>query len=277
MARIRTIKPSAFRHGELYDAEIQSKLPLRWAYAGLWTVADRRGRFRWRVRELKLDVLPHDECDFSRVLDALTTRGFIVRYACDGDEFGWIPSFQRHQMVNNKELESGLPPHPEDPDQRTTYTRGSRVYDACPTPANLEKAEQEQEQEGNRKGSIRSVRDRFDLFWSSYPRKVGKGAAEKAWRTLKPTAETAEAMLDAIARQRQSRQWRESGGQYIPHPATWLRQRRWEDEQAEPAPVSTASEAWAGPWCRHERKCGTREHHEALLARGVLELPEDGA
>lgn len=193
MARIRTIKPSAFRHGELYDAEIQSKLPLRWAYAGLWTVADRRGRFRWRVRELKLDVLPHDECDFSRVLDALTTRGFIVRYACDGDEFGWIPSFQRHQMVNNKELESELPPHPEDPDQRTTYTRGSRVYDACPTPANLEKAEQEQEQEGNRKGSIRSVR------------------------------------------------------------------------------------AWRRPWCRHERKCGTREHHEALLARGVLELPEDGA
>ena len=37
-------------------------------------------------------------------------------------------------------------------------------------------------------------------------------------------------MVSAISAQKQSRQWRENNGQYIPNPATWLNQRRWEDE-----------------------------------------------
>ena len=37
-------------------------------------------------------------------------------------------------------------------------------------------------------------------------------------------------MLAAIERQKQTAQWKENGGQYIPHPATWLNGRRWEDE-----------------------------------------------
>ena len=30
--------------------------------------------------------------------------------------------------------------------------------------------------------------------------------------------------------QKGSRQWRENNGQFIPNPATWLNQGRWEDE-----------------------------------------------
>ena len=37
-------------------------------------------------------------------------------------------------------------------------------------------------------------------------------------------------MMDAISAQKRSRQWTENNGQYIPNPATWLNQRRWEDE-----------------------------------------------
>jgi hypothetical protein len=70
LARIRTIKPEFFRHADLYEAEKETGLPLRLAFAGLWTAADREGRFKWRPRELKLDCLPHDDVDFSRVLDA---------------------------------------------------------------------------------------------------------------------------------------------------------------------------------------------------------------
>jgi hypothetical protein len=90
LARIRTIKPEFFRHADLYEAEKETGLPLRLAFAGLWTAADREGRFKWRPRELKLDCLPHDDVDFSRVLDALTTRGWLVRYAVDGVEYGAI-------------------------------------------------------------------------------------------------------------------------------------------------------------------------------------------
>ena len=48
------------------------------------------------------------------------------------------------------------------------------------------------------------------------------------------------AMLAAIEQQRASPQWAKDGGQYIPNPATWLRQGRWEDEPLSP-PQSDAA------------------------------------
>lgn len=33
-----------------------------------------------------------------------------------------------------------------------------------------------------------------------------------------------------LARQCHCEQWQRDGGQYIPHPATWLNQGRWKDE-----------------------------------------------
>jgi len=70
----------------------------------------------------------------------------------------------------------------------------------------------------------------FDEFWELYPRKVGKGAARKAWDKLQLTADLAEIIAKAIRKQRSWDQWTRDGGQYIPHPATWLNQQRWEDE-----------------------------------------------
>ncbi len=76
--------------------------------------------------------------------------------------------------------------------------------------------------------------ERFDAFWNAYPKKVGKGAAEKSFKKLKPSGELLQKMLEAIERQRQSDQWRRDNGQYIPNPATWLNQSRWDDEVAQP-------------------------------------------
>ena len=160
MSRIRTIKPEFFRHEALYEAERETGLPLRVAFAGLWTVADREGRFHWRPRALKLDCLPYDEVDFSRVLDALATRGFIVQYQGNGEPLGWIPTFCKHQVVNNKERDSNLP----EPNESNILTREPRVDDASPTRINPSQGEgkgREQErkgkeQEGTRTSSLRS-------------------------------------------------------------------------------------------------------------------------
>ena len=70
----------------------------------------------------------------------------------------------------------------------------------------------------------------FSIFWASYPKKVGKGAAEKSWKKIKPTKDLLEKMLNAIETAKQSIQWNKDNGQYIPNPATWLNQKRWEDE-----------------------------------------------
>ena len=129
MPRIRTIKPEFFSHEELFDLEEETGLPIRLAFAGIWTICDREGRFKWRPRTIKAHVLPYDSVEFSRVLHALTTRGFVVKYEVDGVEYGVVPGFSRHQVINNRELASVLPEPPE-----IQQNIGlARVADACTT------------------------------------------------------------------------------------------------------------------------------------------------
>jgi hypothetical protein len=130
MGRIRTIKPEFFRHEDLYEAEKATKLPIRVAYAGLWTCCDREGRFKWRPRSLKVEILPYDECDFARVLDALLTRGFIVKYRVNGEDYGHVPSFLSHQFINNREAPSTIPEPSLNEQVDASVTRGPRVLDA---------------------------------------------------------------------------------------------------------------------------------------------------
>lgn len=142
MARIRTIKPGLFRHEKLYKLEKKTGLPIRIAFAGLFTAADREGRFKWRPGELKLDVLPYDlEVDFSRVLDALAAEGFLQKYEVDGAEYGCIPTWRLHQVINNRESKSTIPPVDSAGANKlsVTYdfgnlpTREARVEDASAT------------------------------------------------------------------------------------------------------------------------------------------------
>jgi hypothetical protein len=68
----------------------------------------------------------------------------------------------------------------------------------------------------------------FDAFWQSYPRRVARRAAEKAWSKLSDDEKSA--ALAAI--QDHARYWRltDRAQEVIPHAATWLNQARWEDE-----------------------------------------------
>lgn len=70
----------------------------------------------------------------------------------------------------------------------------------------------------------------FNQFYAAYPRKVGKATASKSWFALKPNAELRATIMAALAQHKSSHDWRKDDGQYIPHPATWLNQRRWTDE-----------------------------------------------
>ena len=69
----------------------------------------------------------------------------------------------------------------------------------------------------------------FESFWKSYPRKVGKKAALKAWINAKDKP-VLDAVINSIEQHKRSDQWRKDGGQYIPNPATWINQGRWDDE-----------------------------------------------
>lgn len=109
MARIRNIKPGFFKDADLFDAEKETGLPLRIAYAGLWTVADRAGRFKWKPREIRIDILPYDDVDMAAIMAALVRFGFIFKYKAAGFDYGYIPNFEKHQFINKNEAKSQLP------------------------------------------------------------------------------------------------------------------------------------------------------------------------
>jgi len=72
--------------------------------------------------------------------------------------------------------------------------------------------------------------DNFALFWEKYPRKIGKSDARKALLKINPDAILFEKILTSIDQAKKSLQWTKDGGEFIPHPATWLNKERWEDE-----------------------------------------------
>lgn len=92
---------------------------------------------------------------------------------------------------------------------------------------------------GGRGGNNDVYIERFKEFWAAYPKKIGKDAALKAFMKRKPSADLVSKMITAIEWQKQTDQWTRESGRYIPNPATWINQGRWEDEP--PAPTVSQS------------------------------------
>lgn len=70
--------------------------------------------------------------------------------------------------------------------------------------------------------------ERFVGFWRMYPVKKSKQAAIRAWDALHPDDALLAVMGRALQRQMAGEDWQRGFG--IPYPATWLNNRRWEDE-----------------------------------------------
>ena len=90
--------------------------------------------------------------------------------------------------------------------------------------------EKEYEKEDEKEKGVKKIDADFETFWKEYPRKTGKGAAKRAFEKALQKGATLESLVSAVRRQKCGSQWTRDGGQYIPHPATWLNQERWEDE-----------------------------------------------
>lgn len=100
--------------------------------------------------------------------------------------------------------------------------------------------------------SSSSADDGFDAWWKIYPRKVGKGAARKAWKTaLKKTdvdTLTNATHLYVLTCPKDVT--------FIAHPASWLNAERWLDEtmttpaEPDPTPIPTwePCDKCAGGW-----------------------------
>lgn len=85
----------------------------------------------------------------------------------------------------------------------------------------------------------------FERFWSNYPLKVKKATARAAWLRISPSPKMAHDIIDALIAQRGTEEWLKKDGKYVPHPTSWLNQRRFEDERPKkttPTPTAPGPE-----------------------------------
>lgn len=126
MARIRTVKPEFFRHEGLQDLEIANPGSyVMLVFAGLWGHCDKAGRFEWKPRMLKLDILPFLEFSMEKTLTLLVEAKMISRYSSEGKEYAVVESFEKHQRINGKEAQE--PEKYPEPSEQNTGSTGEAI------------------------------------------------------------------------------------------------------------------------------------------------------
>lgn len=91
--------------------------------------------------------------------------------------------------------------------------------------------------------------ERFNRFWEEYPNRKSKGRAESAWQKINPDEQLLATMIATIKRAKTSVEWTRvgpKGESYIPHPATWLNAKGWEDEYDQPGGSGQSNDS--SPW-----------------------------
>lgn len=116
---------------------------------------------------------------------------------------------------------------------RWDNAKNAKAYSSIPCNAKNDNTETKTDTETKTeaiKSAIAPVKEgrAFTLFWDDYPNKADRGDAWDAWRTLNPDAETVQAIRAGLEGWKQSGQWLDDGGRFIPSAAKWLSKRRWE-------------------------------------------------
>lgn len=164
--------------------------------------------------------------DIEKGLADLAGAGCVVLYKVDGKPYLYFPNWEQHQRVRQKVSKC---PSPDDCDkvQQVAASRGELPQDAARI-QNPESRIQNTESE-SRNNTRKAREDEFEIFWDAYPRHEGKQKARSAFEKVSVPLQT---LLDAVSAQKRSAQWSKDNGQFIPHAATWLNGKRWEDQLA---------------------------------------------
>jgi len=230
--RARTIKPGYFSNEHLAEIDPLGRI----LFAGLWCVADRDGRLEDRSTRIKAQVLPYDLCDVDKLLNDLFRNGFIIRYEANGEKYIQINKFTEHQHPHQRELPSIFPAYNESEHNLGNAQARPRRCRARPIIFNPIPSNPIPSNPSPVTGSSFDDRNGFDLFWRTYPKKVQKQAAIRAWKKLGPNDLLQGMIFRDVQDKAQSDQWLKEDRQFCPHPASYLNGRRWEDEVVKEPP-----------------------------------------
>lgn len=260
MPRIRTIKPETAEDEKLGAVSRDARL----MFILLWTICDDHGRFRAAPVHLRSRLFGYDDDaslkDVAAWLGELATIGRVQLYEVDGERYGVVANWSKHQRIDNasKPLypDPPVPAETPQPPPRPSASLGEPPRDE----ANVGGSPLDQDLdldldlEGTRRGEgsvsdstpsralvlvppngssppakVNGYAADFETWWKAYPRKVAKLDASKAWaKAIKLV--TPEQLTEALEACKRSWQAKRRTSEFIPHAATWLNGQRWEDD-----------------------------------------------
>jgi hypothetical protein len=231
MSRIRSIHPGLFTDEAFMQATPNARLLL----IGIWTEAWDDGVFEKKPLTLKAKIFPADNVDVGELLVELEGLGFFQTFKIAGKSFGAVRNFRKFQRPK-KPNSSGLLPeefrnyvalsHEDTEPVEYQFGTGGEKF------PQMEDGGWREGWRGEEKTVSRPTTDEnFSNFWNAYPRKISRGAAERAFQDAIAT-EAPAVILEKLKTYKFS-----EDPKFIPSPVNWLKDRRWEDDPAVTAPA----------------------------------------
>jgi hypothetical protein len=276
--RIRTIKPETAEDEKLGEVSRDARL----LFILVWTMCDDHGRFRASNVWLRNRLFGYDNVTPATVggwLEELVAIGRVRVYEVDGERYGLVVNWARHQRVDNagKSLYPDPPPNAPDPPREPAHLptpeadngespRDSAGHGEPPLDLDLGPGPGP----GPRTTTARAVAlreppplaivpsngssppatvtadDEFAIWWEHYPRKVGKPSALKAWRRARKAGATLDELATGLDAWKRAWTAQRRPSDMLPHASTWLNDRRWEDPPDMPTRARAEPKGFAG-------------------------------
>lgn len=227
MARIRTIKPKFWDDLKVGRLSRDARL----LYIGMWNFADDCGVIIGDLIWLKSKVFPYDQIQvqqFEKWIKELEINGFIYLFSHSGEEFIYLPTFSRHQVINKPNYEDLNIPKDLLDRLLLQITEQSRndtgiITEQC-VPIKGEEKDKEKDNI-SLPAEASAINVEFDKFWNLYDKKRGDKAKVKAKfsKLSKADREKIFETLPAYVKNTPDKTYRKD-------PQTYLNNRSWEDE-----------------------------------------------
>ena len=213
---------------------------IRREYPYLYPLADCNGNFELDIPVI-LGKLKPNRPDFSihkleLVFEAFDKEGVAFIWTENGRKYvhwtgsrrkGRLPRLSRRTNKYERRLTPPLP--------MEQYAEYLQRFGETPDASGSDTETNPARVRARVRATDRAMEPRFEKFWEAYPRKVGKPAAQRAWNKVWKSIPLGgfRKILDGLERWKQTEQWQKEEGKFIPYPATFLNQRRWEDDPPE--------------------------------------------
>jgi hypothetical protein len=220
--RARNIKPDFFTDEKLIKLTFSERL----FFIGLWCLADSEGFFEIKPHEMKLKIFPEQKVDLIKMLKSLEKAKVVKLYS----QHGFLPNFIKHQRPHPKEKKSIV--NKEIREHLEKLNGEPCNYPADPSDIMNVECGMLNVERGKMNVECGMLNDAFVKFWDAYPKKIGKPNAlikfKTKYKASKQNGLFIKKILLAIELHKKSEQWKNP--KYIPHPATWLNQERYNDD-----------------------------------------------